>query len=100
MIVRFSMRAARVHAGLSIEEAAELLGLEVEILRKYEKCIEFPTIDEALLMVKVYKLETIDDMVFINKPIRFKWIQKQLKEEKKDSNVIAKPIKSLTNFNN
>ena len=80
--MRFSMKAARLHAGMSIEEAAEKLNIDVDLLRKYESCEEFPEVTLAVEMANVYGLESIDDMIFSNKPIQFERIKQEVKRAK------------------
>ena len=67
--MKASLRAIRVNCGLSIEEAAKRIGISTSTLRKYENYEEFPYPDEALKIMEVYELDSIEQILFYNKKI-------------------------------
>lgn len=62
--MQLSMKAARVNANLTQEEAAIAIGIGRSTLQSYEagKCI--PKIDVAKRMAKTYKL-SVDNIIFL-----------------------------------
>lgn len=65
--VKTTLKVHRVNRGISIEDAAEELGLSVEQLRKYENYEEYPDWEMIFKMMKLYNIESIDEIIFHNK---------------------------------
>ena len=65
--VKTTLKVHRVNRGISIEDAAEALGLSVEQLRKYENYEEYPDWDMIFKMMELYNIESIDEIIFHNK---------------------------------
>lgn len=60
---KYSLRALRVNAGLTIKEASKKLGISSVTLRSYEKYITVPNINVITKMLEIYNV-TIDEMNF------------------------------------
>lgn len=60
---KYSLRALRVNAGLTIKEASKQLGISSVTLRSYEKYITVPNINVITKMLEIYNV-TIDEMNF------------------------------------
>lgn len=65
--MKTTLKVHRVNKGISIEDAAEVLGITVEQLRKYENYEEFPDWEFIFKMMELYKIESIDEIIFHNK---------------------------------
>ena len=65
--MKTTLKVHRVNRGISIEDAAEELGLSVEQLRKYENYEEYPDWEMIFKMMKLYNIESIDEIIFHNK---------------------------------
>ena len=65
--MKTTLKVHRVNRGISIEEAAEALGITVEQLRKYEAYEEYPDWDFIFKMMKLYNIESYDEIIFHNK---------------------------------
>lgn len=61
-----TMKAARVNAGLTQEEAAKKLEISKATLLGYENGKTIPKIDVAQRMAKLYRL-TVNDIIFFEK---------------------------------
>lgn len=59
----FTVKAARVNAGLSVKEAAEKLGITEDTLYRYENGSSSPKIGVAIKMAEVYG-RSIDEIDF------------------------------------
>lgn len=60
----FTMKAARVNAGLTQEEAAKKLEVSKATLLGYENGKTVPRIDFAQKMAKLYQL-SVDEIIFL-----------------------------------
>ncbi len=65
--MKTTLKVHRVNRGISIEDAAEALGISVEQLRKYEAYEEYPDWDMIFKMMELYNIESIDEIIFRNK---------------------------------
>lgn len=63
-MVKISLRAARVNAGLSQKEAAARLGVSNKTLGNWEKGITFPPADKILEICKLYSV-SYDNLNFL-----------------------------------
>ena len=61
---KYSLRALRVNAGLTMKEASKKLGISSVTLRSYEKNITIPKINVITKMLEIYDV-TIDEMNFL-----------------------------------
>lgn len=59
-----TLKAARVNAGLTQNEAAKLIGISKTTLCKWENFITFPTVDFLPLIEKAYSIK-YDDITFL-----------------------------------
>ncbi len=59
-----TLKAARVNAGLSQEQAAERLNVTKDTLRSWEKGRTFPTIEKIQMIEKLYSI-TYADIIFL-----------------------------------
>lgn len=62
---KYSLKAIRVNAGLTMKEASEKIGISVVTLRNYEKYKTIPNIKIIQKMLEIYKV-TIDEINFIS----------------------------------
>ena len=62
---KYSLKAIRVNAGLTMKEASERIGISVVTLRHYEKYKTVPNIKIIQKMLEIYKV-TIDEINFIS----------------------------------
>lgn len=62
---KYSLKAIRVNAGLTMKEASEKVGISVVTLRNYEKYKTIPNIKIIQKMLEIYKV-TIDEINFIS----------------------------------
>ena len=62
--LKISLSAARVNAGLTLEEACKLLKVSKNTLIKWEKGLSCPTWDKVQLIGEVYKFPT-DHIIFL-----------------------------------
>lgn len=62
--MKIGMKAARVNAGLTQEEAAKRLGVNKGTIANYEMHKTKPSIDIALAMAELYGV-SIDDIIFL-----------------------------------
>ena len=62
--MQLNLRAARVNAGLSVEEAAHALGIVPATLRKWENEITYPTTDRIPDIAQTYGLKPNDIKFF------------------------------------
>ena len=62
---KYSLKAIRVNAGLTMKEASERIGISVVTLRNYEKYKTVPNIRIIQKMLEIYKV-TIDEINFIS----------------------------------
>lgn len=62
---KYSLKAIRVNAGLTMKEASERIGISVVTLRNYEKYKTVPNIKIIQKMLEIYKV-TIDEINFIS----------------------------------
>lgn len=53
-MVKFTLRSARVNAGLSQKEAADRLGISTKTLSKWENGVTFPTADKIPAICELY----------------------------------------------
>lgn len=67
---KITLKAARVNAGLSQKEAAEMLNISKETLSNYEKGAYSPSWDMVHKIGEVYKFPV--DFIFFGKDLRFK----------------------------
>lgn len=65
--VKTTIKVHRINRGISIEDAAEALGITVEELRKYEAYEETMTYELLLKMMELYHIEDFGDIIFYNK---------------------------------
>jgi transcriptional regulator with XRE-family HTH domain len=63
-MVKISMRAARVNAGLSQKEAAVRLGVSNKTIGNWENGITFPPADKILEICKLYAV-SYDNLNFL-----------------------------------
>lgn len=54
--LKISLKAARVNADLTLEQAAEALHTTKQTLVNYEKGTTFPTVDKLIEMCHLYKV--------------------------------------------
>ena len=66
MPVKISLRAARVNAGYSQKEAADLLGISNKTLGNWEKGITFPPVDKIPAICQLYGV-SYDNLNFLPK---------------------------------
>ena len=64
MPVKISLRAARVNAGYSQKEAADLLGISSKTLGNWEKGITFPPVDKIPALCQLYGV-SFDNLNFL-----------------------------------
>lgn len=62
-MAKFSMRAARVNAGLSRDEAAIKIGVSVSTIKNWENGTSSPTVDKVPSICETYGL-AYDDIKF------------------------------------
>lgn len=65
--MKTTIKVHRINRGISIEDAAEALGITVEELRKYEAYEETMTYELLLKMMELYHIEDFSDIIFYNK---------------------------------
>ena len=65
--MKTTLKVHRVNRGISIEDAADALGISVEQLRKYESYEEVPDWEMVFKIMKLYRIESIDEIIFHNK---------------------------------
>ena len=65
--VKTTIKVHRINRGISIEDAAEALGITVEELRKYEAYEETMSYELLLKMMDLYHIEDFSDIIFYNK---------------------------------
>ena len=53
-MVKFTLRSARINAGLSQKEAADRLGISTKTLSKWENGATFPTADKIPAICELY----------------------------------------------
>lgn len=75
--MRATLRAIRVNRRISIEDAAKKIGIPVSLLRKYEKCEESPYLDDVFKIMKVYNIESINQIIFDNKSVEIRKMQEK-----------------------
>lgn len=63
-MVKISMRAARVNAGLSQKEAATRLGVSNKTIGNWENGVTFPPADKILEICKLYSV-SYDNLNFL-----------------------------------
>lgn len=59
-----TLKAARVNAGLSQEQAAERLKITTSTLRSWEKGTTFPTVEKIRMLEDLYSV-TYADIIFL-----------------------------------
>ena len=64
MLVKISLRAARVNAGYSQKEAARLLNISNKTLGSWEKGITFPPVDKIPDICRLYGV-SYDNLNFL-----------------------------------
>ena len=64
MPVKISLRAARVNAGYSQKEAADLLGVSNKTLGNWEKGVTFPPVDKIPAICDLYGV-SYDNLNFL-----------------------------------
>ena len=64
MPVKISLRAARVNAGYSQKEAADLLGVSNKTLGNWENGITFPAVDKIPVICRLYGV-SFDNLNFL-----------------------------------
>lgn len=62
--MEIALKAARVNAGLTQEEAAKQLGISKSTLISYEKYRTTPNIEKAKQIASLYKT-TVEDIIFL-----------------------------------
>ena len=62
-MIQMTLKAARVNAGLTQEEAAKAIGTSVSTLKKWENSTSFPRQPQIMKMCEVYKV-SYDDIFF------------------------------------
>lgn len=65
--MKTTLKVHRVNRGISIEDAADALGISVEQLRKYESYEEVPDWEMVFKIMELYHIESIDEIIFHNK---------------------------------
>ena len=65
--MKTTLKVHRVNRGISIEDAAEALGITVEQLRKYEAYEECPDWEMVFKIMELYNIESYDEIIFHNK---------------------------------
>ena len=63
-MLRISLKAARVNAGLSQKEVADILGVSNKTIHSWEKCDTFPSADYIDKLCKLYGV-SYDDIIFL-----------------------------------
>ena len=63
--IKISLAAARVNAGLTLEQACKLLRVSKNTLIKWEKGISCPTWDKVQLISEIYKFPS-DHIIFLS----------------------------------
>lgn len=53
---RISLEAARVNAGMTQPQAAQVIGVSVATLLKWEKGTTMPTVDKAVALARLYSI--------------------------------------------
>lgn len=64
--MEITLKSARVNKDLTQEEAAKLIGVTADTLRRYEKGISFPDVPVIMQIEKVYGL-SYSDIIFLPK---------------------------------
>ena len=62
--MKIKWNAARVNAGLTIDDSAEKLGKSKNTIISYEKYKTIPTLDTAQAMASLYGM-SLDDIIFL-----------------------------------
>ncbi len=65
--MKTTIKVHRINRGISIEDAAEALGITVEELRKYEAYEETMSYELLLKMMDLYHIEDFSDIILYNK---------------------------------
>jgi transcriptional regulator with XRE-family HTH domain len=63
--IKISLAAARVNAGLTLEQACKMLRVSKNTLIKWEKGISCPTWDKVQLISEIYKFPS-DHIIFLS----------------------------------
>lgn len=63
--IKISLAAARVNAGLTLEQACKMLKVSKNTLIKWEKGISCPTWDKVQLISEIYKFPS-DHIIFLS----------------------------------
>lgn len=63
--IQITLVAARVNAGLTQEEAAKMLGINVGTLRNYEKGTSFPDVPMIKKIEELYGV-SYNDLIFVS----------------------------------
>ena len=63
--IKISLAAARVNAGLTLEQACKMLRVSKNTLLKWEKGISCPTWDKVQLISEIYKFPS-DHIIFLS----------------------------------
>lgn len=64
--MEITLKSARVNKNLTQEEAAKLIGVNSDTLRRYEKGTTFPDVPVIMQIEKVYGL-SYSDIIFLPK---------------------------------
>lgn len=59
-----TLKAARVNMGLTQAQAAEQLGITVDVLSNWERGISFPNVPNIMNLEKLYKV-SYSDLIFL-----------------------------------
>ena len=60
---KISLKAARVNAGLTQEQAAEVIGVSVKTIQNWENNTTSPTIEQARLIADAYEF-SYENIIF------------------------------------
>lgn len=62
--IRISLAAARVNAGLTLEQASKMLKVSKNTLIKWEKGLSCPAWDKVMMIGEIYRFP-IDHIIFL-----------------------------------
>lgn len=61
--IRISLKAARVNAGITMDEACKALKVSKTTILNWEKGYTFPSVDKAIELSELYKLP-LENIIF------------------------------------
>ena len=75
--MKATFKVHRVNRGLSIEDAAEKIGIDVDRLRKIEAYELEVTPQEIKAICELYEIEFLNEIIFYNKEQKLNYIKKR-----------------------